>query len=230
MDTWQILVVDDDNDLALFIKEYLEAKNLLVHTCSSGKMALAYLKNNTPNLCILDVMMPMMDGFDLAAEIRKLSSEMPFLFLTGQNEKQERLRGLRLGAEDYILKPFSLEELFLRIGNILKRVTPEKKEKKPESLIALGKLIFDTNYQSVTHKENVNKLSGIENKLLAMLCANLNKQVDRDFILTEIWGETDEYKSKSLNVYITRLRKILAPDPSIELLNLHGQGYKLVCN
>ncbi len=223
-----ILIVDDDAELCAYIKEYLLAKDIETHVCGNAQLGLGYLESHSPDLCVLDIEMPVTNGFELAKSIAEKYPYMPFLFLTGQSDRNERIKGLQLGADDYITKPFSLEELFLRIKVVLKRTQDTVIRREESHRFSLGKLLFDSDYQRVEVLTETFNLSDIENKLLSILCQNLNEEVQRDFILKAIWGENDYYKNRSLNVYVTRLRKLLALEPNVQLLNLHGKGYKLV--
>lgn len=230
IESLEVLLVDDDSEFAELVKEYLEAKGDKVHVVNAPGYAVDVVEREPIDVCILDINMPGMDGFELAALLKEKFQELPFVFLSGQGGKEERLKGLYLGADDYMVKPFSLEELHLRIHGIMRRIykQPTIREAKAEKMIYLGKIVFDPDYQQLNVIKRIVRLTSIENRLLKILCDHLNNAVSREEIMQGIWGNFDEYKSKSLNVYITRLRKYLEDEPNAEILNLHGEGYKLV--
>jgi len=222
-----ILLVDDEFSLSELTKEYLEAKNFRVSLCHQPEMAMKILSNDPTQLCILDVKMPSKDGFTLANEIRVNYPEMPLIFLTGQVLKEDRIKGLTLGADDYILKPFSMEELYLRVTAILKRYNSSPLLVTVKKTFDIGKIHFDSEIRELSIDNAVIKLTAMENKLLLLLCESMNKVVTRDKALIEIWGDNDIYKGRSMNVYITKLRNLLKSEPRIEILNAHGEGYIL---
>ena len=224
----RILFVDDERQFSAMTQEYLEAKGLQVVLKHSGDEGLLAFKNDHFDLCILDVKMPMKDGFTLAEEIRGLNELIPFVFLTGQTEKEDRIRGLSLGADDYVTKPFSTEELFLRVNNILKRVLFEREARKEIEKFEIGKFKFDATLREVLSDEKVIRLTAIESKLLQMFCENQNGVVERDMALKRIWGDDEFLRGRSLNVYVSKLRNLLKEDTRIEFLNVHGVGYKMV--
>jgi len=221
-----ILLVDDEQQFSAMTKEYLEAKGYEVTLKHSAEDGLASFKINNCNLCIFDVKMPIKDGFSLAEEVRALDEHIPIVFLTGQTQKADRIKGLTIGADDYITKPFSMEELFLRIKAILKRVTIQEK-KKPEHF-EIGKYSFDATSRELKIGAEVTKLTAIESQLLALFCEHKNELLQRDFALNRIWQDEDYLKGRSLNVYVSKLRTFLKGDENIEILNVHGEGYRMV--
>jgi DNA-binding response OmpR family regulator len=221
-----ILFVDDEQQFSAMTKEYLEAKGFRVTLKHSADEGLSSFKTNTFDLCIFDVRMPIKDGFSLAKEVKNLDENIPIIFLTGQTQKEDRIKGLIIGADDYITKPFSMEELFLRIKAILKRVTIQ--EKKTPEHFNIGKYHFNAISRELKLGSDIVKLSAIEAKLLEMFCENLNGLVQRDFALTRIWQDEDYLKGRSLNVYVSKLRSFLKEDENIEILNVHGEGYRMV--
>jgi DNA-binding response OmpR family regulator len=223
----KILFVDDDLTLSPITKEYLEAKGYEVTLRHSGDEGLAAFKSGRFDGCILDVRMPFKDGFALAEEIRELSPQMPILFLTGAVQKEERIRGLSLGADDYITKPFSMEELYLRVRNTLMRSVTQQKRAEA-STHAIGLYRFDVATRELHGNPELVKLTAIEAKLLQLFCESENGHIRRDIALQRIWGDEDMLKGRSLNVYVSKLRTFLAADPRIEILNVHGEGYQLV--
>jgi len=221
-----ILFVDDEQQFSAMTMEYLEAKGYKVTLKHSADDGLAVFKSNQFDCCIFDVKMPIKDGFSLAEDVRELDENIPIIFLTGQTQKEDRIKGLTIGADDYITKPFSMEELFLRIKVILKRT--QIQEKKQPDQFKIGKYTFDANARELKIGEESNKLSAIEASLLQLFCENLNGIVQRDFALNRIWQDEDYLKGRSLNVYVSKLRSFLKEDKNIEILNVHGEGYRMV--
>ena len=220
----KILYAEDDATLAFLTKDNLEENGFEVFHFSDGKSALDFFKNNDPDICILDIMMPKMDGFELANEIRKLNTEIPIIFLSAKTLKEDRLKGLRLGADDYIVKPFSIEELVLKIEIFLKR--SNKKNQYNTLLIPVGKFQFDSkNFVLFNQNEKIN-LTQREADLLKFFIENKNNVVTRESILKALWGDDDYFMGRSLDVFISRLRKILVNEESISIENLHGIGFK----
>lgn len=227
MSRLRVIYIDDDIELSEFVEEYMVSKGLQIKLVHNHNNLIPLLNENTFDICLMDVKMPGKDGFTLAEEILSNGITIPFLFLTGQTRKEDKIRGLKLGAQDYIIKPFSLEELYLRITNICKR-SSDGETLAQLSEYMLGNIRFNINFNELNLNNKVIPLSGTEAKLLKLLCQNSNKIVSRDEILMKIWGTTDHYKSLSLNVYITKLRKHLASQNGVSLVNEHGEGYKLV--
>lgn len=224
----KILLAEDDKNLGNVLKAYLEAKGFHTTLCIDGKEALETFKRSEFDFCILDIMMPVMDGFTLAKEIRKLDSQVPFLFLTAKSMQEDRIQGLELGADDYLTKPFSMEELLLRIKAIRRRITEGKKNKPGNNIFNFGKYVFDYNRQMLTIGHHQQKLTSKEADLLRLLCQNMNNVLDRSAALNKIWYDDSYFNARSMDVYITKLRKYLKDDPEVELLNVHGVGFKLV--
>ena len=185
----------------------------------------AFLKNKY-DLCVLDVMMPKKDGFALAQEIRQTNTEIPIIFLTAKTLKEDVLEGFKIGADDYLTKPFSMEELTFRIEAILRRVRGKKS--KENSLYKIGRFTFDAQKQLLTIGERQSKLTTKESELLALLCVHANEILQRDFALKSIWIDDNYFNARSMDVYITKLRKHLKDDPRVDIINIHGKGYKLI--
>lgn len=222
----RILLCEDDENLGMLLREYLQAKGYSAELCPDGEAGYkAFLKSKF-DLCVLDVMMPKKDGFTLAQEIRSANSEIPIIFLTAKTLKEDILEGFKIGADDYITKPFSMEELTFRIEAILRRV--RGKRNKESSSYKLGRFIFDTQKQTLTIDSQVTKLTTKESELLSLLCAHSNEILQRDFALKTIWIDDNYFNARSMDVYITKLRKHLKADESIEIINIHGKGYKLI--
>ncbi|MDR0982975.1 MAG: response regulator transcription factor [Culturomica sp.] len=225
-DKIKILLAEDDTNLGMLLNEYLNAKGFLSTLCEDGEIALETFLNKPFDLCIFDVMMPKKDGFTLAKDVRKINSEIPIIFLTAKNMKEDVLAGFKLGADDYMTKPFSMEELMLRIEAVLRRSTGLKPEDEQE-IYKIGKLTFNAKKQTLFDGEEEEKLTTKESELLRLLCINVNKVLERNYALKHIWSDDNYFNARSMDVYITKLRKILKKDPSVAIINIHGKGYKL---
>ncbi|MBK8884401.1 MAG: response regulator transcription factor [Bacteroidales bacterium] len=228
MNSIRILLAEDDTNLGILLKNYLTAKNYETFLYINGILALDAFRNKSFDLCILDIMMPEMDGLTLAREIRLASPDMPVIFLTAKNQQEDILEGFRSGADDYITKPFSMEELILRIEAILRRTTAISSAKK-EELYTIGNYTFDPLKQILTLKDQHIKLTTKESELLELLCRNENLILERNFALKAIWIDDNYFNARSMDVYISRLRKYLGKDPLVKIVNVHGRGYKLIC-
>ncbi len=210
----------------MLLREFLQAKGFNADLYSDGEKGYkAFLKGNY-DLCVLDVMMPKKDGLTLAQEIRNVNAEVPIIFLTAKTLKEDILEGFKIGADDYITKPFSMEELVFRIGAILRRV--KGKKDKEVTVYKIGKFIFDSQKQTLSTDEKVQKLTTKESELLSLLCSHMNEILERNFALKNIWIDDNYFNARSMDVYITKLRKHLKDDPQIEIINIHGKGYKLI--
>ncbi len=227
-DKVNVLLAEDDENLGSLLKEYLNAKGYTTSLLPDGESALETFKGNNFDLCIIDIMMPKMDGFTLAREIRKINTSVPFIFLTAKTLKDDVLEGFSIGADDYITKPFSMEELLYRIKAILRRTTTTDDKDKNEEVYKIGKYTFDATKQTLTINGNTKKLTTKESELLKLLCNNMNQMLDRNYALKTIWEDDSYFNARSMDVYITKLRKYLKDDSSIQILNVHGKGYKLI--
>ncbi len=221
-------MVDDERQFSGLTQEYLEAKGFDVTLKHNGDDGLSAFKEETFDICILDIKMPIKDGFELATEIREFDELMPIIFLTGQTEKEDRIKGLTIGADDYITKPFSVEELYLRIKNILKRSELNTHKKSQAINFEIGNFLFNFKTRELTQNNNSIKLTAIEAKLLQMFCEDEDGMVERDLALKRVWGDDDYLRGRSLNVYVSKLRQYLKDDDNIEIMNVHGVGYKMV--
>ena len=222
----KILLCEDDENLGMLLREYLQAKGYAAELCPDGEAGYkAFLKSKF-DICVLDVMMPKKDGFTLAQEIRQANAEIPVIFLTAKTLKDDILEGFKIGADDYITKPFSMEELVFRIEAILRRVRGKKN--KENTVYHIGRFTFDTQKQLLTIDDKQTKLTTKENELLALLCSHANEILQRDFALKTIWIDDNYFNARSMDVYITKLRKHLKDDDQIEIINIHGKGYKLI--
>ena len=224
----RILLAEDDSNLGILLKNYLTAKNHETSLYINGIQALEAFHNKSFDICILDIMMPEMDGITLAREIRLLNPEIPLIFLTARNQQEDILEGFRSGADDYITKPFSMEELIYRIEAILRRTSGTASGKK-EEFYSIGQYHFDPLKQILSFKEQLVKLTTKESELLELLCRNENLILERNYALKTIWIDDNYFNARSMDVYISRLRKYLGKDPSVKIVNVHGRGYKLIC-
>ncbi len=227
MDKTRILLAEDDENLGSLLKEYLNAKGYETELFSDGNKAYRGFIREYFDLCLLDVMMPEKDGFTLAKEIRQINSDIPIIFLTAKSMKEDILEGFSIGADDYITKPFSMEELLYRIEAILRRTKQDiARENKT---FQIGQYLFDTQNQFLKKGNKKKKLTTKESELLKLLCNNMNKVLERNFTLRTIWIDDNYFNARSMDVYITKLRKCLKDDPSIQIINVHGKGFKLIC-
>lgn len=222
----KILLCEDDENLGMLLREYLQAKGYQAVLCQDGEVGYREFAKGKFDIAVLDVMMPKKDGFTLAQEIRQANTEIPIIFLTARALKDDILEGFKIGADDYITKPFSMEELVLRIEAILRRV--HGKKAKDDTVFRIGRFVFDAQKQLLTIGEKQTKLTTKENELLALLCAHSNEILQRDFALKTIWIDDNYFNARSMDVYITKLRKHLKDDDQIEIINIHGKGYKLI--
>jgi DNA-binding response OmpR family regulator len=221
-----ILLAEDEPALGQIIKESLETRDFDVLLCENGEKALETYQNNNPKLLVLDVMMPKKDGFTLAKEIRVLDDTIPIIFLTAKSQTQDVVEGFTIGGNDYLKKPFSMEELIVRINNLLHRTTIQK----TAEILQIGDYTFDFPKQTLQFQEREQvQLTHREAHLLFHLVKNKNKVLDRSLILNKLWGSDDFFNARSMDVFITKLRKKLSQDNSIQILNVRGFGYKLIC-
>jgi two-component system OmpR family response regulator len=228
MNKIRILLAEDDLNLGNLLKNYLNAKSYETALFINGSLALEAVSEGSFSLCILDIMMPEMDGLTLAKEIRLIKPEMPIIFLTAKAQKEDIIEGFISGADDYITKPFSMKELVYRIEAILRRSSGKIINKKEESY-AIGGYTFDSRKQVLRYNDQPMKLTTKESELLELLCRHRNEILERNFALKTIWTDDNYFNARSMDVYITRLRKYLRKDPSVKILNIHGKGYKLIC-
>lgn len=221
----KVLLAEDDKNLGTILQAYLNAKGFPTTLCVDGSEALELFKRSDYNFCIFDVMMPVMDGFTLAAEVRKIDPKVPLLFLTAKVMQNDKLQGFELGADDYMTKPFSMEELLMRIKAILRRSAEDIVR---QTIFEIGSFTFDYNRYTLTHNGEESKLTSKESELLRLLCENMNQVLDRSIALNKIWFDDSYFNARSMDVYITKLRKYFKEDPNVELMNVHGVGFKLI--
>lgn len=224
----RILLAEDDANLGMILKSYLEARGYITELCDNGQKALNMFKKHTFDFCIIDVMMPVKDGFTLAKELKMLNKKVPMMFLTAKTMQDDIIEGLKIGADDYMTKPFSMEELLLRMNAIIKRAYAN--EDSEETQFKLGKFTFDYNKQVLAIDKQEQKLTSKEADLLKLLCQNKNSILDRTEALLKVWGNDSYFNARSMDVYMTKLRKHLKADTSIEIINIHGKGFKLFIN
>jgi DNA-binding response OmpR family regulator len=222
----KILLCEDDENLGMLLREYLNAKGFDTTLCADGEAGYQAFIDNKFDLCVFDVMMPRKDGFTLAKEVKLVNKDIPVIFLTARNMKEDVYLGFELGADDYLTKPFNMEELTYRIEAVMRRSM--KLKNKARTTYALGSFIFDTQKQTLTREDNVIKLTTKECELLSLLCVNIGEILQRDYALKTIWEDDNYFNARSMDVYITKLRKHLKDDPIVEIINVHGKGYKLV--
>ncbi|NBC83722.1 MAG: response regulator [Bacteroidetes bacterium] len=221
-----ILLAEDDENLGMLLKEYLKAKNFETAWHTDGEKAFKSYMNNHFDLCILDIMMPVKDGLTLAKEIRAINDKVPIIFLTAKSMKEDVLEGFKAGADDYISKPFSMEELLYRIEAILRRT--QNSDQKNRKSFDLGNYHFDAVKQLLSINDKEFKLTTKESELLKLLCLNKNNVLERNFALKTIWVDDNYFNARSMDVYIAKLRKLLKEDPNIQILNIHGRGFRLI--
>ena len=222
----KILLCEDDENLGTLLCEYLIAKGYDAVLCPDGEVGYREFTKEKFDICILDVMMPKKDGFTLAQDIRQINSQVPIVFLTAKVQKEDVLEGFDKGADDYITKPFSMEELVKLVEAIMRRVRGKKN--RESSMYKIGRFTFDTQKQLLVIGDKQTKLTTKENELLALLCSHANEILKRNDALRTIWIDDNYFNARSMDVYITKLRKHLKDDDQIEIINIHGQGYKLI--
>lgn len=226
MNKEKILLVEDDKVMAFLLEQNLKAEGYLVKSCYDGESALMNFRQKKYDLCLVDVMLPKMDGFSLAKIIKKENEKIPLVFLTARNMVPDKIKGFKTGADDYVVKPFDIHELLFRIKAILRRTNGEvivqNKEKK------LGGYKFNPLTRELSKDGTILKLSAKEADLLNLFIDNKNQMLPRQIILQKVWGDDNFFNSKSLDVYLTRIRKIFSDDPELELVNIHGTGYRFV--
>jgi two-component system, OmpR family, response regulator len=223
----KILLVEDDASMGYLVKEYLDMMGFEVTLVTEGGEAMPIFNKEVFQICLLDVMLPQKDGYSIATEIRAQDTNVPIIFLTAKAMKEDRLHGLRLGADDYITKPFSIEELHLRIEAVLKRTYALATRADAQHLIRFGNTVFDTANYTLDTEGGKTNLTYLEMKMLHLFCRNKNKVVERETILKEVWGDENVLVGRSIDVFISRLRKLLKDNPSVKFVNVHSIGYRM---
>jgi DNA-binding response OmpR family regulator len=226
----KILLVEDDYNLGFVVQDTLKSEGYKVHLCKDGKEGLLQFNKEEYDLCLLDVMMPKKDGFSLADDIRKINTEVPIVFLTAKGQAEDKIKGFKLGADDYITKPFSSEELLLRIKAILKRNPKTREEAKTKNKYRIGLFQFDSSNYELLIGEEKKKLTRKESELLKLLAEHQGQVIEREILANMIWGDDSYFVGRSMDVFITKLRKYLSNDPAISITNVHGVGFRLEVN
>lgn len=221
-----ILLLEDDPNLGFILQEQLEMNNYSVKLCRNGVEGTAEYKQKKYDLCLIDIMMPLKDGFTFAREIRSIDGQTPIIFLTAKSLKEDKIEGFKIGCDDYITKPFSMEEMLLRINAVMRR-TGETNDNL-QTLFTLGKYSFDSEKQILSYGKKKISLTSKESELLRLLCLNKNSITDRDTALNLIWGNNSYFSARSMDVYITKIRSYLKDDPTVTIQNIRGRGYKLI--
>ncbi|WP_339659738.1 response regulator transcription factor [uncultured Polaribacter sp.] len=225
MNNIKILLAEDEASLGMIVKESLESRNFTVFHAENGEEAFAIYKEKKPDILVLDVMMPLKDGFTLAKEIRLENKTIPIIFLTAKSQTADVLEGFNHGGNDYLKKPFSMEELIIRIKSLLNRI-----ELKPNfEAIKIGEYSFNLTKQTLKYTSQIEQLTHREAQLLYHLFDKKNEVLDRAFILNKLWGNDDFFNARSMDVFISKLRKKLKKDTNIQIINIRGFGYKLIC-
>lgn len=224
----RILLCEDDQNLGLLLSEYLNAKGFETTLAVDGVEGMKVFRRENFDFIILDVMMPNKDGFTVAKEIREQDRHTPILFLTAKSMKEDTLEGFKSGADDYMTKPFSMEELLVRVNAILRRSAALPQDGDEVTEFEVGKYTFDYNRQRIVLGDNEDKLTTKENELLYLLCKHKNGLLERNYALNAIWGDDNYFNGRSMDVYIAKLRKHLKDDERVEIINVHGKGFKLL--
>lgn len=221
---FKILLAEDDLNLGVLLVDYLETEGFYVKLCKDGKLALKAFQSDQFDLCLLDVMMPQLDGFSLAKEIRIKDERVPVIFITAKSLKEDKLKGYGLGADDYITKPFDEEELLWKIKAVIRRIPDNKGERNPE-IVLIGKYTFDFSNQSLTIGGKTKRITEKESDILNYLSSHRNRLIKREELLKDLWGENDYFFGRSLDVFITKIRKYLREDPNLSIENVFGVGF-----
>jgi DNA-binding response OmpR family regulator len=219
-----ILLAEDDPNLGLLLVDYLKTEGFTVKLCKDGELALKTFQSHSFDLCLLDVMMPKMDGFGLAKEIRKKNKSIPILFITAKSLKEDKLKGYVIGADDYITKPFDEEELLWKIKALIRRVSTAANPIKP-TVVSLGNYTFDFHNQSLSIGDSTKRITEKESDILNYFFLHRNQMIKREELLKNVWGENDYFLGRSLDVFITKIRKYLIEDPSLSIENVFGVGF-----
>jgi DNA-binding response OmpR family regulator len=228
-DKKKILLLEDDNNLGFILKEHLEMKGYEVKLCRDGIEGSDEYNRDKYSLCLVDIMMPKKNGFTFVREVRLKDNMIPVIFLTAKSLKEDRIEGFKAGCDDYVTKPFSIEELLLRINAVLRRSESAEND-SIQTQFQIGKYFFDSKKQLLQLNRKKTELTTRETELLQILCINKNKVLDRETALKKIWGGDSYFNARSMDVFISRLRKYLNDDKNVSIINVHGRGYKLIVN
>lgn len=224
----KVLLLEDDPNLGFVLQEFLEHKGYNVLLCEDGEVGLKAYHEDNYDICIVDIMMPKMDGFTFAKQVRKSDTETPIIFLTAKSMKEDKIEGFKLGGDDYITKPFSMEELEVRVEAVLRRSKGGNGQPEEKKVFQLGEYEFDYPTQKLSRKGESTNLTTKEAELMKLLALNKNRVLEREIALKLIWGNDNYFTGRSMDVFITKLRKYLKEDPTVEIVNVHGTGYKLM--
>jgi DNA-binding response OmpR family regulator len=224
----RVLLLEDDANLGLVLQEHLKLNGYDVTLCPNGEEGTRALAAGHYDLCLVDVMMPKKDGFTFAREVRAANDEIPLIFLTARSLKEDRIEGFRIGCDDYITKPFSVEELQLRIEAVLRRTLRDEIARDEQTRFEIGDYRFDSVRQILDYKGDERKLTPRESELLRLLCLHVNRTLTRERALRELWGEENYFSGRSMDVFVSKLRKYLKDDSRISILSIHGKGLRLV--
>jgi DNA-binding response OmpR family regulator len=227
MNEHKVLLLEDDASLGAVLQEHLQMQGFTVTLCTDGVKGLEAFKAAEFDICLVDIMMPRKDGFSFARDVRSVDSEIPLIFLTAKAMKEDKIQGFKIGCDDYVTKPFSIEELMLRIYAVMRRRGKPDESEMPTSF-EISSYKFDYPRQSLTRNKEHRKLTAREADLLCLLCRNVNQTVHREDALRQIWNDDGYFAGRSMDVFISKLRKYLKDDPNIEILGIHGKGVRLV--
>lgn len=224
----KILLLEDDPNLGALLKEHLHMRKFKVSLFANGLDGLAAFESGDYDLCLVDIMLPKMDGFTFTREVRKSDPNVPIIFLTAKSLQEDKIEGFKIGCDDYITKPFSMEELLLRIHAVLKRSRGSNGVLPSQSYFEIGSFSFDYGRQILENPQGRIKLTPKESDLLRLLCINKGQTLEREKALREIWGNTSYFSGRSMDVFISRLRKYLKGDDKVEIMGIHGKGFRLI--
>lgn len=224
----RVLLLEDDPNLGQIVQEHLQLQGFDVTLCVDGEDGMQAFTRARFDLCLIDIMMPRKDGFTFAREVRQRDQQTPLIFLTAKSLKEDRIEGFKIGCDDYITKPFSVEELLLRIQAVLRRTATPQEAEPVATVFDIGSFHFDSNRQILTHGASEHKLTPKESDLLRLLCLNLNQTLTREEALREVWGDENYFSGRSMDVFISRLRKYLRADKRVEIMGIHGKGFRLI--
>jgi DNA-binding response OmpR family regulator len=225
---YRVLLLEDDANLGMILQEHLKLNGFGVDLVTDGEAGSKRVRMGSHDLCLVDVMMPRKDGFAFVRELRRDGNEVPVIFLTAKTMREDRIEGFRAGADDYVTKPFSMEELLLRIRALLRRVQPSEPERPVQKPVLLGKFLFDPERRMLSIGARKKRLTPRESDLLELLCRKPNRMLERSGLLKELWGDDSYFNGRSMDVFLTRLRKHLHADPSVQILTVPGKGVRLV--
>ncbi len=224
----KVLLLEDDANLGLVLQEHLQMHGFDVSLCVDGEEGMEAFSKDRYDLCLVDIMMPRKDGFEFAREVRRRDQHTPLIFLTAKSLKEDRIEGFKIGCDDYVTKPFSVEELLLRIRAVLRRSGGESLDQISRVEFKIGEFVFDSNRRLLSRAGKEQKLTIRESDLLRLLCLKLNRTLERQDALREIWGDDSYFSSRSMDVFVSKLRKYLKADKRVEIVAVHGRGFRLV--